>query len=90
MLQALRNVLRSKNGKIIFSIIWGLGLACLFRKVCKGRGCIIYRAPAPKSVEKNIYKFNEKCYQYTPRTVSCEDSTSIIEPEDFSCVPSLT
>lgn len=87
MLHALRNVLRSRNGRIIFSVIWGLGLACLFRKVCKGRGCIVYRAPSPQDIQEKTYKFDGKCYQYTPRPVSCPSRTSnILEPEEFQCL----
>ena len=33
----INNFLNSKNGRILISIVWGLGLAALFRKVCKGR-----------------------------------------------------
>ena len=32
-------------GKVIISIIWGLGLATLFRKVCKGRKMSDYKRP---------------------------------------------
>ena len=43
-------ILKSKHGKIIISIIWGLGLAALFRKVCEGRNCIVIKGPkTPRS-----------------------------------------
>ena len=58
-------------GRIILSIIWGLGLATLFRKVCKGRNCIIIKAPDTKEFENNTYRFNDKCYKFRPTAVSC-------------------
>lgn len=86
MLGALRNVLRSRNGRIIFSIIWGFGLASLFKRVCKGRGCIIYRAPPPSDIKGKTFKFNKRCYQYTPRPISCNGKENIaIPPEEFRC-----
>ena len=41
------NFLKTPAGKIAVSILWGLGLACIFRKACKGRDCIVFKAPSP-------------------------------------------
>ena len=64
-------ILKSKHGKIIISIIWGLGLAALFRKVCEGRKCLVIRGPKPKEVDNKIYKFDDKCYKYNSYTTKC-------------------
>lgn len=66
-------LLQSKSGHIIISIILGFGLACLFRKVCKDRECIIYSAPDFKKIKDKIFKFDEKCYKYTKETSTCND-----------------
>ena len=66
-------LLQSKSGHIIISIILGFGLACLFRKVCKDRECIIYTAPDFKKIKDKIFKFDEKCYKYTKETSTCND-----------------
>lgn len=71
----MKQVLDNNTGKIIISIIWGLGLAAIFRKVCKGRGCIVIRAPDPAEVKKNIYRFDKKCYKYQPYSVKCTGNT---------------
>jgi hypothetical protein len=65
------NFLKSYIGRIIISIIWGFGLATLFRKSCKGKRCIILKAPLPDEIKKNIYKFNKKCYKFTPNNIKC-------------------
>jgi hypothetical protein len=54
--------LHTKTGIIIMSVVWGLGLSCLFRQVCKGRNCIVIKAPNPKEIEGSIYKYDNKCY----------------------------
>lgn len=61
-----------ETGKIIISLIWGFGLAALFRKVCKGRECIIIRGPKPLELDGKVFKFNDKCYAYTSQSTNCE------------------
>lgn len=65
--------LKSDNSKIILGIIWGLGLACIFRCACEGRKCIIYKAPNPLEIKNKIYEHNEKCYTYDTTKVECTD-----------------
>lgn len=59
----------SPTGKIIISIVLALGLASLFRRVCKGRNCIIYRVPS--NFKNKIFKFDNNCYKYKTEAVSC-------------------
>ena len=61
----------SKFIKIMIGVIWGLGLACIFRKTCEGRKCIVYRAPDPNEIQKNIYSYNDKCYKYKTKPTEC-------------------
>lgn len=65
------NFLKTNIARIIVGIIWGLGLACIFKKTCEGRKCIVYRAPNPHKVTKNIYSHNNKCYSYKTVTTNC-------------------
>ena len=64
-------LLESKTGVIIMSVIWGLGLACMFRKVCKDRDCIVYNAPNMEEIKKNIFLFDKKCYKYKSEITKC-------------------
>lgn len=66
-------LLHSKSGHTIISIILGFGLACLFRRICKDRECIIYTAPDFKKIKDQIFRFDEKCYKYTKSTTKCND-----------------
>ena len=65
------NFLKTPKGRIVVSILWGLGLACIFRKACKGRNCIVYKAPSPDVIQKKTYMFNDKCYKYTTMSTQC-------------------
>ena len=66
------DILKSEQGKILISIIWGIGLSCLFRQVCKGRDCIVIRAPNPSTIKGKVFKVEKKCYQYIPYHVECK------------------
>ena len=60
---------------IMISIIWGFGLACIFRAACNGRNCVIFKAPRPVDVKNKIYNFDEKCYKYETVNTTCTDDT---------------
>jgi hypothetical protein len=66
------NLSSSREGVIIMSVIWGLGLSALFRKVCKGRSCIVMRGPKPDEMHNKIYKIDNKCYKYTASSTQCK------------------
>ena len=71
----MKQILSNRTGVILISIIWGLGLSAIFRKVCKGRGCILIKAPDPNDVKKQVYQYDKKCYKYKPYTVKCTENT---------------
>lgn len=68
----VNEILDSKQGKIVLSIIWGLGLASLFRRACKGRKCIVIKGPKPEEMDNKVYKFDDKCYLYKSQNTSCK------------------
>jgi len=75
MIFSLDKFLNDSTGRILLSIIWGLGLATLFKKVCTGRNCqvIQYEGPSPKEVDKKIYQdTDDKCYKFHPYQTKCD------------------
>jgi hypothetical protein len=67
-----QRLLHTETGRIFISIVLGLGIASLFRRVCKDRSCIAFRAPSIKDLEKDIYKLDDKCYTYKTKAVKCD------------------
>ena len=67
----LREKLKSYEGKMLMSILLGLGLATLFRQVCKGKNCVVFHSPNIKKVDGKIFKHDDKCYSYHLETTSC-------------------
>lgn len=68
----ISEVLNSKVGSIIISIILGLGLAALFRKACNDNKCIVIKGPNVEDVNKFFYKIEEDCYKYSPVFTECK------------------
>lgn len=75
----LNKLVRTNTGKYIMSILLGIGLATIFRSVCKGKDCIIYSAPPLNEIEDKIYKFDEKCYKYERQLKQCNSTKRIVE-----------
>ena len=67
---------RSRTGVIIISIIWGLGLATIFRSVCVGKDCVVVKAPDAKEVSSNTFSFGDnKCYKFDTVESKCTSDT---------------
>jgi hypothetical protein len=61
----------TKEGNILISIILGLGLASIFRNVCKNGKCIVYTSPVDE-IQKSYYKDeDDSCIQYKPNVIPC-------------------
>jgi hypothetical protein len=67
-------IFKDKKTRIILGILWGLGLACIFRAACNGRNCVIFKAPRPADVKNKIYSHDEKCYKYETVSTDCNEN----------------
>lgn len=65
-------LLKTEQGKRIISFVIGLGLAALFRKVCKDGNCVIVQGPPLEEVENKIFKMDSKCYRYKAEVTKCD------------------
>ena len=67
----LLKILNSDGGKIMISILLGIGLASLFRKACEGRDCMIFKAPPAKDIKGETYEIDNKCYNFREKNAQC-------------------
>lgn len=74
-----QRLLHSRVGVIFISILLGLGLATMFRKVCKDKSCIEFNGPILAEVGDKTYKYGEKCYQYKLESSSCKMDKKTIQ-----------
>jgi len=72
----------TETGRILMSILLGFGLASLFRKMCKGRECLIFHAPSLDDFKDKIYKNDSgKCVKYNTVAGKCNMNSKIIDFE---------
>ena len=68
----IENLYQTLTGRYIISIILGLGISALFRKVCNERDCLIIKGPPTSEITGNIYEFDSKCFKYRVKSTSCK------------------
>ena len=68
----LKEILYSKAGRILISILLGLGLSTIFRKACKNRSCLVFKAAPLDKIKGQIFKYNNKCYEFEQTAETCK------------------
>ena len=71
MIKNIVKAMHTQQGKYLISIILGMGLASLFRKVCHKRNCMIFKAPPLEEVKSNVYSYDSKCYKFKEKATKC-------------------
>jgi hypothetical protein len=75
--RGMMKLIHTNNGRYAISFILGMGLATLFRKVCKDRNCLVFKAPPMSEVTKNTYAYGDKCYTFKEKLTKCNpDNTN--------------
>jgi len=77
-----KRLLNTPLGVIFISMLLGLGLATLFRKVCVDKNCITFHGPILTEFEGKTYNHGEKCYQYSLVSDTCHPTKRIIDIAD--------
>lgn len=75
----LQRLLHTKTGQSLISILLGIGLASLFRKVCSDKKCIDFGGPVISEIENKIFKHNNKCYKYETKSEKCNTNKKILD-----------
>jgi hypothetical protein len=70
----ISRMLNTSFGRIIISLLLGLGLATMFRKACSDGNCLSFNGPVISEVDGKTFKFGEYCYKYDLFPAKC-DST---------------
>lgn len=74
----LGKFVHTETGKIVMSILLGLGLASLFRTVCKDHNCYTFNAAPLDEFNDKIYKNKDKCVKYVPIATKCSLNTKTV------------
>ena len=74
----MNRLLNTETGGTIVSVLWGLGLAALFRRVCKGNSCVEIQPANPNEIQKKVFKTvlpgskGTQCIRFTPKFVKID------------------
>ena len=82
----IKRLLNTPMGKVLLSIILGLGIATIFREVCHGKNCITFNGPVISEIDGKIYKFGEDCYKYQTKSAKCDAMKKTVEIKDPKAV----
>ena len=68
----MTNILENRTIVILISMIWGFGLALLFKKACLNDQCTVTKVPPAFHKQNNIiYDRNSRCYQLQKYPSQC-------------------
>lgn len=72
-------LLHTEFGRTLISIILGLGLASLFRRVCNDKDCIVFKSENLKDVSNKTFKEGDKCYMFDYNVDKCNSVKKIVK-----------
>lgn len=65
-------LLNTAVGHAFISFILGIGIATLFRTVCKDGDCLSFDGPILSEIDEDkIFKHNDTCYKHKLHSTSC-------------------
>jgi hypothetical protein len=65
-------LLNTPVGQAFVSFILGIGIATLFRTVCKDGDCVSFNGPILSELDENfIFKHDDSCYKYKKHSSTC-------------------
>ena len=75
----LKKIINSRQGKIIISIILGFGLATMFKRVCKGKKCVVFEKAKDEEIDDKVFKYDDKCYKFKMESATCDASKKTVK-----------
>lgn len=78
----VKNLLHTNIGKIILSVLLGLGLATLFRSVCNSKDCYKFIGPQHNALRDKIFASDSektKCYTLVEENIPCGSKSKTLE-----------
>jgi len=80
----VKNLMYTNIGKIILSVLLGLGFATLFRQICNSKDCYRFIGPQHNALRDKIFASDTdktKCYSLVEENIQCGSKSKTL---DFS------
>ena len=78
----VKNLLHTNIGKIILSVLLGLGLATLFRQICNSKDCYKFIGPKHNELRDKIFASDSektKCYSLVEENITCGSKSKTLD-----------
>ena len=78
----VKNILHTSMGKIILSILLGLGLSTIFRQVCNSKDCYKFIGPKHNELRDKIFASDTnktKCYSLVEENIPCGSKSKTLD-----------
>lgn len=80
-------LLNTSVGRAFVSFILGIGIATLFRTVCKDGDCVSFNGPILSELDESyIFKHDDSCYKYKRHSSTCMPNKKTV-PIDSNSSP---
>ena len=71
------NALKSPVSGMVISFMFGIALVMVMAPICRGRNCIIVKAPPIHEVKDSVYQIGTKCYKFDTVALDCPPSGAV-------------
>ena len=78
----VKNLLHTNMGKIILSVLLGLGFATLFRQICNSKDCYKFIGPKHNELRDKIFASDSektKCYSLVEENITCGSKSKTLD-----------
>jgi hypothetical protein len=78
----VKNLMHTNMGKIILSVLLGLGFATLFRQVCNSKDCYRFIGPQHNALRDKIFATDSdktQCYTLVEENIQCGTKSKTLE-----------
>lgn len=71
------NALKNPVSGMVISFMFGIALVMVMAPICRGRDCIIVKAPPIHEVKDSVYQIGTKCYKFDTVALDCPASGAV-------------
>lgn len=78
----VKNLMHTNMGKIILSVLLGLGFATLFRQICNSKDCYRFIGPHHNALRDKIFASDTEktnCYSLVEENIQCGSKSKTLE-----------
>ena len=78
------DALKNPIFKTLVSFMFGLAIVLILSPICRGRSCMIVKAPPIHEVQDSVYHIASKCYNFYTVQMDCPAQGDIEAFEDIT------